>query len=264
MSERRFSLYDLNDKSGWILSSFKEKDNVYYSPLLQFGQTNLVDPWQDPNFHHHTVSLELYLLVKGEMWHIVNNIPIRMKGCSLLVVMPGVSHSVIGGRGKISHYGMKIPHSSDKKIIDESPKNLDILMKKVSSIKETINLNPSLGFYIDFNKKENQNRWILGYGEAMFETYVLSLAYMNFQTEADFKSDNHLNELHVHTKSTEWYLTIEGIQKLTVDHQEVSVKEGNLLRVNKNISHKLLYYSYPFKGVTIRTPNVSNDKVVLE
>jgi len=229
MTERNFTIYDLNYRNGWILSSFKDKDDMFYYPLLQFGRTNFVDPWQDPDFHHHTVSLELYLLVEGELWHVVNNIPIRMKECSLLLVMPGVSHSTVGGRGKIHYYGLKIPHSNDKKIKDENPKNLEELKEKISRIKEIKHFDSTIGFYIDFNQKENQNRWILGFEKALFETYELSLAYMNFQTEEDFQSIKHPNELHSHTKSTEWYLTIEGKQKLLVDYQEISVNEGNFL-----------------------------------
>jgi mannose-6-phosphate isomerase-like protein (cupin superfamily) len=255
MSENNYVIYDLSEKSGWILSSFKEADDIYHSPLLQLGRTNYVNPWQDPSFHHHTSSVELYLLIKGELWHVVNNVPIKMKGSSLLVVKPGVSHSIIGGRGKIHHYGMKIPHSSDKKIYDDPPKNLDEIKDTIADLKEVKQLDSSIGFHIDFNKKENQNKWILGFGKALYETSELSLAYMNYQSDVDFQAIKHPNELHLHKNSTEWYLTIEGNQKLLVDGQEISVYSNSLLRVKKRTSHKLLYYKYPFKGV---------NKIVLE
>ncbi|NPD90247.1 MAG: hypothetical protein HGN29_16165, partial [Asgard group archaeon] len=88
-----YTLYNLENKNGWLLSSFKGKDDNCYSPLLQFGRTNFQEPWQDPNFHSHSISLEIYLLIEGELWHVVDEVPIIMKGRSLLLVQPGISHS---------------------------------------------------------------------------------------------------------------------------------------------------------------------------
>ena len=102
MIDEKFALYDLNEKQGWLLSSFKDKEDIHYSPLLQLGRTNFSDPWEDKDFHHHTNSLEIYLLNEGILWVAVDNTAIKMNGCSLLVVQPGISHSVIGGQGKIN------------------------------------------------------------------------------------------------------------------------------------------------------------------
>ncbi len=264
MRNEKFTLYDLNERQGWILSSFKDKEDVHYSPLLQLGRTNFCEPWEDKDFHHHTISLELYLLNEGIMWIAVDNIPIKMVGCSLLLVQPGISHSAIGGEGRINHYGMKIPHKDDERTTAETPSNLQELKERMLSTSETEILDSSVGYYVNFNKSENQNKWILGYGEALFKTKELSLAYMNYQNKSDFEVDPHPNELHYHSKSTEWYLTLEGKQTLQVNDEEIVVPKGNLLRISRKTPHNLLYYDYPFRGITIRTPNIPNNKFVLE
>jgi len=264
MSDSKFTLYDLNEKSGWLLSSFMDKEDSHYSPLLQLGRTNFLDPWEDKDFHHHTNSLEIYLLVEGILWIAVDNIPIRMKGCSLLVVQPGFSHSVIGGEGKINHYGMKVPHSNDERVTNETPENILDLKEKMKTSVVLKPLKKSVGFYIDLNKKENQNHWILGFGNAFYETDKLCLAYVNFPNKDEFEKDTHPYALHYHVESTEWYLTLEGKQTLLVNDEEIGVSKGNLLRVPKNTPHNLISYEYPFRGVTIRTPNVPEDKIILE
>ena len=264
MNKEKHTLYDLNDKQGWLLSSFKDKEDTHYSPLLQLGRTNFVNPWEDKDFHHHSNSLELYLLNEGILWVAVANIPIRMEGCSLLVVQPGISHSVIGGEGQINHYGMKVPHSNDKRITDETPDNLFELKEKMKTTKDIQTLDESAGFYIDLNKPENQNHWVLGFGDALYKTDNLCLAYVNFRDKCGFEKDTHPYALHYHTQNTEWYLTLEGRQTLIVDKEEVGVSAGNLLRIPKYTPHNLLNYDYPFRGVTIRTPNLPDDKVVLE
>lgn len=264
MKDKKFVLYDLNEKKGWILSSFKDEEDIHFSPLLQLGRTNFCNPWEDQDFHHHTTSLELYLLNEGSLWVVVDGNSIKMDGCSLLVVQPGISHSVVGGEGKINHYGMKIPHSEDNKILDETPSNIQKLKEKMKFITEEATLESSVGFYVDFNKQANQNQWILGHGEARFKTAELCLAYMNFQNITDFETAQHPNELHYHKESTEWYLTLEGGQKLLVNNEEIVVQEGNLLRIKEYTPHKLLHYVYPFRGVTIRTPDAPGDKIVLK
>ncbi|MCG3220700.1 MAG: hypothetical protein H7641_04905 [Candidatus Heimdallarchaeota archaeon] len=259
-----FTLYELDNKQGWILSSFKEQDDINYSPLLQFGRTNFCEPWQDPNFHSHTISLEIYLLIEGELWHIVNDIPIIMKGRSLLLVQPGVSHSIIGGKGKIQHFGMKIPHQSDEKIIDEKPRDLNKLTEGMKSRVISNVLESSIGFYIDLNEEENQNMWQLGIGHSLYYTEEFCLAYVNFLTEEKRKTVDHKETYHYHKQSTEWYLTLVGQQIFLIADEIITAEAGTLLRIHKGVPHKVVSRDYPFEGVTIKTPVVKGDKYVLE
>jgi mannose-6-phosphate isomerase-like protein (cupin superfamily) len=264
MTKQSFTLYDLENKQGWILSSFKNKDDVHYSPVLQFGRTNYCDPWQDPNFHSHNISLEVYLLIEGELWHVVNDLPIDMKGRSLLVVQPGISHSIIGGRGKIQHFGMKIPHQEDKKIIDTKQRDLDKMLDLFENGTIENVIDPSYGFLLDLNQKKNQNIWQVGIGTALYYTNEFCLAYVFLQTKKERDSVDHKDVYHYHKESTEWYLTLKGTQELLIEDKVIKAKENTLLRINERVPHKVLSQEYPFEGVTIRTPIVKGDKYVLE
>ena len=264
MHDSKYSLYDLNDKKGWILSSFLDKNDLHYSPLLQFGRTNFCDPWQDPSFHYHTVSQEIYFLVEGELWHLVNDVPILMKGRSLLLVQPGVSHSIIGGKGKIQHFGMKIPHKDDEKIIDTKTRNLDDILELMNKGDIENKLDSSDGFFIDLNQKKNQNTWQMGIGHALYYTEEFCLAYVNFQQKKDQQAVDHKETYHYHKHSTEWYLTLRGKQIFIIDGESITANTSTLLRVNKGILHKIISRDYPFEGVTIKTPVIKGDKYVIE
>jgi mannose-6-phosphate isomerase-like protein (cupin superfamily) len=264
MNSSKYQLYDLDDKQGWILSSFMEENNIHYSPLLQFGRTNFCDPWKDPDFHYHTISQEIYLLIEGELWHIVNDVPILMKGRSILLVQPGVSHSIIGGKGKIQHFGMKIPHQDDEKIIDTKTRDLDDVYKLMKKGDIENRLVPSLGFVIDLNQKKNQNKWQLGIGHALYYTEEFCLAYVNFEQYEDQQTVDHKDIYHYHKLSTEWYLTLKGKQIFVIDNERLTVNENTLLRVNEGTPHKIISREFPFEGVTIRTPVIKGDKYVIE
>ena len=259
-----FTLYELDNKQGWILSSFKEQDDINYSPLLQFGRTNFCEPWQDPNFHSHTISLEIYLLIEGELWYIVNDIPIIMKGRSLLLVQPGVSHSIIGGKGKIQHFGMKIPHQKDEKIIDTKQRDISNFLELMENGNIQSSLDPKFGFNINLNKKNNQNMWQLGIGQAIYYTEELCLAYVNFQSEEEWNAVDHKEAYHFHEKSVEWYLTLIGKQEFLVADEIITATAGTLLRIHQRVPHKVVSRDYPFEGVTMRTPIVKGDKHVLK
>jgi mannose-6-phosphate isomerase-like protein (cupin superfamily) len=264
MPNSKYTLYDLDDKQGWILSSFVDRNDLHYSPLLQFGRTNFCDPWQDPSFHSHTISQELYLLIEGELWHVVNDVPILMKGRSLLLVQPGVSHSIIGGKGKIQHFGMKVPHKEDEKIIDTKTRTLDSILELMNKGDIENKLDSSDGFFIDLNQKKNQNTWQMGIGHALCYTEEFCLAYVVFQTEEEQKSVDHKETYHYHQESTEWYLTLKGEQLFLIDGKDLTAKSNTLLRVNEGTPHKVTSRIYPFEGVTIKTPVVKGDKYVLE
>ncbi|MHA1952844.1 MAG: hypothetical protein ACXAAM_04180 [Candidatus Heimdallarchaeaceae archaeon] len=264
MQKANYTLYELVNKQGWILSSFKEKDDIDYSPLLQFGRTNFQDPWQDPNFHSHTVSLEVYFLIEGEFWVVVDDIPIVMKGRSLLLIQPGISHSIIGGKGKIQHFGMKIPHQEDEKIIDKKHRDISSMLDLMKDDNMENNLDPSIGFFVDLNKKKNQNTWQVGIGHAFYYTEEFCLAYVNLQSEEGLRAVDHKETYHYHKQSTEWYLTLKGEQNFLIDGDNLTTKASTLLKVNEGTPHKVISRKYPFEGVTIKTPVIKGDKYVLE
>ena len=114
-----YELFNLNELSGWIIGSEFDEKSPYYSSLFQLGRSDYLYPWKDPKFHYHTISIEVYLVLHGELWILVDEIVVKLKEKSILLVQPGVFHAVIGGKGLIHHYGMKIPSNGDKKVIKE-------------------------------------------------------------------------------------------------------------------------------------------------
>ena len=87
---------------------------------------------------------------------------------------------------------------------------------------------------------------------------------MLFKNETEDLGTGHPNELHYHSKSTEWYFTFKGSQELLVGGTKVIVPEGQLLRIGEYCPHKISWREYPFEGMTVRTPIIPGDKVVIE
>ncbi len=265
MSENKYILYNLNVVEGesWYLSCFKNEKDPNFSPILQLRCSNYVDPWEDSSFHYHTISQEIFILLDGELWMIINDKPLTLRNRNILLVQPEVSHSIVGGRGKIRHLVFKIPHKEDKWILTKSKINYNKIRIDMTNKYFKANIDSSIGFFADLNKKKYQNRWLLGIGEALYKTKHLSLAYMNFKDKDDYIATNHKETYHYHLASTEWYFTIKGYQKLLINNDEITIYPGYLLRIPEKSSHTLLLYSYPFEGITLRTPIIPEDKVIL-
>ncbi len=253
-------LYDLNEKKGWLLKS--SKDGSWHSKWLQLGRTNFIEPWTDEKFHYHSTSQEIYFVLQGELWIIINDIPLKLKKNSLLLVQKKIPHAVVGGSGIIQHYMMKMPHTKDEKIVlDDVPTMKELESLKVNEIKD---IPQKLGFYANLNSKKNQNCWLIGFGNTNYNSENFGLAYMNFPNENAFHEQNHPNEFHYHNKGEEWYFVLEGSLKLQVKSEKITIYPHQLLKIPEKIPHKLVSYTYPFQGMTIRIPNIKGDKVIVE
>lgn len=253
-------LYDLNEKNGWLLNS--SKNSIWHSKWLQLGRSDFTKPWNDGKFHYHSISQEIYYVLQGELWIIINDIPLKLNQNNLLLVQKNIPHAVVGGNGIIQHYMMKIPHSEDEKIVlDNTPSLKEFESLKINEMKE---IPQKSGFYADLNDKKNQNCWLIGFGNTNYNSDFFGLAYMNFSDEIAFHELNHPNEFHYHRKCEEWYFVLEGSQQLLVNNEEITVYPHQLLKIPENIPHKLISYRHPFQGMTIRIPNIKGDKVIVE
>jgi mannose-6-phosphate isomerase-like protein (cupin superfamily) len=262
-----YELFNLNELNGWIIGSDFDKNTPYHSSLLQLGRTNYLYPWKDPKFHYHTKSIEVYLVIHGELWILIDEIAVKLKEKSMLLVQPGTFHAVIGGKGLIQHYGMKIPSEGDKKVINEDNADYEKLIKSISNSsfneRPYSQLDPKLGFVADLKEKNNINKWLIGLWDVKYETEKFCFAYINLETLEEKNAHSHQDHLHYHTKSTEWYFTFNNSQELLVKNQKVVVPEGFLLKIPKGVHHKQLSLSFPFEGATIRTP-ILNDKIIID
>ncbi|QEE15578.2 cupin domain-containing protein [Promethearchaeum syntrophicum] len=261
-----YELFNLNELNGWIIGSEFEKNTPFYSSLFQLGRTNYLYPWKDPKFHYHTESIEIYLVLQGELWVIVDEIAVILKEKSILLVQPGIFHSVIGGKGLIQHFGMKIPSMEDKKIIKEEKDDYENKIEKIT--KSGFNQSPykqldrNHGFIADLKEESNINCWLIGLWEVKYKTEKFCFAYINFDTLEEKNAHIHQDHFHYHSESTEWYFTFKNSQELLVNDTIVKVPEGYLLKIPKGIPHKQISMSFPFEGATIRTP-IQDDKIIL-
>ncbi|UCC18139.1 MAG: cupin domain-containing protein [Promethearchaeota archaeon] len=264
MIKTNYFLYNLNNVGiQWYLGCNRNVDDMTYSPYLQLRCSNFVDPWEDIYSHYHSESQEIFILLEGELWMLVNNKPFTMLKNNLLLVQPGVPHMIIGGKPKIRHFVLKVPHQKDEWIKSNENVNYDTIKVKMAESHFKNEVDSLIGFFADLNEKKCQNNWLLGYGEAVYQTKRLCLAYMDFRSEKDYIENNHNETYHYHKVTTEWYLTIKGQQKLLIGNKEISIRPGYLLRIPEKTPHLLLSYSYPFEGITLRTPAIPNDKIII-
>ncbi|NHJ49149.1 MAG: cupin domain-containing protein [Asgard group archaeon] len=259
MLERKFHLYNLHDKGGWLLSP--TYDDKFNSNFIQFGRTNFLDPWSDPAIHYHTTSQELYLVMHGELWLKVGDSSVVLKERNLLLVQPGIPHAVVGGKGSIQHFGLKIPCISDEKIVVREVTQYEKNSKPLFI--DSKDLDPKEGFIADFTQDDYRNCWVFGFGIAKYLTDEFSLAYMVFKDENEDTSLENYNDYHLHNSSEEWYFTFKGSQEILVNDENVVVSEGNLLRIGSGIPHKINKRQYPFEGMVLRAPLTRDDKVVV-
>ena len=194
MLEGKFHFYDFSNKGGWLLSHFHQ--NKYHSSLIQFGRTDFVDSWFDPATHYHTTAYEVYLVMHGELWVLVDDFSIALKEGNLLLVQPRVPHAVVGGKGPIQNFTLKIPCSSDEKKVVRK-----LSQKERSKAPSFINGNELVatkGFFADFSQEEHRNCWLFGFGIAKYLIDEFSLAYMIYEDEKEEKADGHPNDFHFH------------------------------------------------------------------
>ncbi|MFX1313307.1 MAG: cupin domain-containing protein [Promethearchaeota archaeon] len=264
MSETKYFLYNLNNAGiQWYLSCNKNVDDITYSPYLQLRCSNYVDPWEDKSSHYHSKSQEIFILLDGELWMMLDDEPFTLLRNNLLLVQPEVPHMIIGGNQKIRHFVLQVPHQKDRWIQVNKNTNYDKERIKMAKNHYRCEIDGITGFFADLNDKKFQNNWLLGYGEAIYKTQRLCLAYMDLKREQDYNEMNHIETYHYHEESTEWYFTIKGQQKFLIDNKEISISPGYLLRIPEKTPHLLLSYSYPFEGITLRTPAIPNDKIIL-
>ena len=262
-----YELFNLNELNGWIIGSEFDKNTPYNSSSFQLGRTDYLYPWKDPKFHYHTRSIEVYLVLHGELWILIDEIAVKLKEKSILLVQPGVFHAVIGGKGLIQHYGMKIPSKGDKKVIKEDNADYEKLIKSISKSgfneRPYSQIDPKHGFIADLDDKNNINCWLIGLWDVKYETEKFCFAYINFETLEERNAHTHQDHHHYHSESTEWYFTFRNSQEIFVKNKKVVVPEGYLLKIPKGVPHKQSSMSFPFEGATIRTP-ILDDKIIIK
>lgn len=253
-STSQYTKYIFRNRSGRIVDS--RVTNVPHD-LFGIGHTAFVPPWRDPCVHFHQHSEEFYLLLHGELELYIAGAFVDLHPNELLMVHPQVPHAVVGGQGKIEYFGFRAPFLEDKQNVAETsawtPRS-DRMDRELKS---------AWGCRIPLSAAENRNCWLIGWGEAKYESRHLILAYLNFPTlEAANAGIGTRLRMHYHQKSWEYYVGIQGSKVLQVEDELVNIDEGEILEIPPMVRHNVHSREAPYEGFTIRVPITNgSDKV---
>lgn len=250
----RYTKYLFHGRSGGIVDQRVEP--VPHN-FLVLGHTASIPPWSDPNLHIHQHSEEFYLLLHGELEFYIAGARLTLQPHELLFVLPGVPHAVIGGRGRIEHFGFRAPSGNDKQVVSEIP-------VWIPSVDESDReLRREWGCRIALSSPENQNCWLVGWGAVKQQSKHLILAYLNFPTQEQANAGIGTRlRMHYHREAWEYYVALQGRKVLQIEDALVNVDAGEILGVPPRVRHNVHRRDAPYEGFTIRVPITGeNDKV---
>jgi mannose-6-phosphate isomerase-like protein (cupin superfamily) len=249
-----YTKYIFQNRSGGIVDS---RVTPVAHDLFVMGHTACVSPWKDPDVHLHQQSEEFYLVLQGTLELYIAGICVEVQPGELLMVLPQVPHAVIGGQGKIEHFGFRAPAVNDKRPVSDIPSGILSVGQGERAIKAV------WGDRIPLTTIENQNCWLLGWGAAKYPSRHLILAYLNFPNlEAANAGIGTRLRMHYHQASWEYYIALKGSKVLQIEDELVHVDAGEILEVPPMVRHNIYHRQAPYEGFTIRVPLVGEDDKV--
>jgi len=236
--------------SGYILPPGKS------AGLVALGHTASVPPWADPDVHQHEIAEEYFFLRQGILRFWVAGLLLSLRANELLMVRPRIPHAIVGGDGPVEHFGIRAPAPADRQSAGPIPQDLPRL-----SSEDQRELCQDWGGRASLSERRNQNCWLIGLGETRLRSAHLSLAYLDFPTyEAANAGLGTRHRPHLHQRSWEYYVVLEGTKTLLIEDQQVTLEPGELLEVPPGVKHTLYGRQAPYRGFTFRVP-VLDDKV---
>src|SRR5574341_1308856 len=151
-----YSRFGFRDTTGYILH--------HPQRLIAIRHSATVSPWGDPNIHQHTHSEEYYFLLKGQLEFLIEDFQLTLQPNEILMVKPTVPHAIIGGTGKIEHFGIRAPAPDDKQIVSELEKNVPLLYENERLI------SGGWGHRIPLDIPGHKNCWLIGAGSALYKS----------------------------------------------------------------------------------------------
>ncbi|MGB3712792.1 MAG: hypothetical protein WA996_00010, partial [Candidatus Promineifilaceae bacterium] len=170
---------------------------------------------------------------------------------------PSVPHGVIGGSGPIEHFIFRAPAVDDRQILR--------LMPGSATGSDTLDhrdVNEEWGFRASIAAHHNQNCWLIGMGSARFWSTHFLFAYLDYPTvEEAIAGAGTRHRLHLHRSSWEYYAGLEGMMKLQIEADTVSVEAGQLLEVRSGMKHVMAGRRAPYRGFTFRVPVIADKEL---
>jgi mannose-6-phosphate isomerase-like protein (cupin superfamily) len=224
--------------------------------LVALRHTAAVAPWADGDLHLHDRSEEYYLLLAGRLWLLLGGSVVSLEPGEMLMVRPQVSHAVVRGQGRIEHFGIRVPALADRRSLGPIPGSLP-----AEDCKGERELCQDWGWRASVGEARNQNCWLVGLGAARFHSPHLALAVLDFPTpEAANAGIGTRHRLHLHRRSWEYYVALEGAMRLLVEEELVQVEAGEVVGIPPRVRHVLYDRRAPYRGFTFRVP-ILDDKV---
>lgn len=250
------------NKTGHSRLAFREFSGYLLHPewcehgLLSIRHSAQVEPWRDGDLHFHQASEEYYLLLQGQLLIFLDGWALDLRAGEMLLVKPGVAHAVLGGAGRIEHFGFRAPARNDRSSLGPPPTSIPSVLYA-----DQRELAGDWGCRVDLHQPANQNCWLFGLGKARFHSSDFLFANLNFPTMSEANAGlGTRHRLHLHAHSWEYYAVLEGTKTLQVEAEEVTLQPGELLVVPPGVRHALLRRQAPYRGFTFRVP-LLEDKV---
>jgi mannose-6-phosphate isomerase-like protein (cupin superfamily) len=246
------SSYTFRGRSGyviapWIPGAAHELVAIRYSAWEP--------PWTDRDIHLHRVSEEYYFVFQGELHLWVDGSALTLQPREVCMVRPGVPHAVVGGRGPIEHFVLRVPAPDDRQAVGRVPPELAPVPDPGPR-----EMRSDWGCRVPLTEAKYQNCWLFGVGQARFRSDHMCLAYLSFPSTESVGADSHRHRLHLHRESWEYYAVLRGTRVLQVGEELVRVNAGEILEVAPGSPHVLHSTETPLEGLTFRVPRL-DDKV---
>lgn len=250
----QYTKYVFHERSGWIVDT---RGTTVPHSLVGIGHTAFLSPWSDPYVHFHKHSEEFYLLLHGELEFSIAGIRLTLQPHELLMVLPNIPHAIIGGKGRIEHFGIRAPFTSDKQIVSDIPADFPEATNSDREIKA------NWGCRIPLTATENQNCWLIGWGAIKQQSSHLILAYLNFSTHKLANAGIRTRlRMHYHKEAWEYYVALRGKKVLQIEDELVTVNAGEIVEVPPHVRHNVYRREAPYEGFTLRVPITDeSDKV---
>ena len=246
-----YAKYSFAGRSGYITP------RISAQRLATLGHTAHVMPWQDPGIHRHDQSEEYYLLLHGELKALIDRAIVTLQPTEILMIRPQIPHAIVGGEGLIEHLGIRTPAVDDKRATGEIPAILPTPTQEHERESQR-----DWGCRIPLEATRNRNCWLFGTGSARVPSSYMTFAYLDFPTAEEANAGiGTRHRLHLHERSWEYYVALQGTKTLQVEDELVEVGAGEILEIPPQIKHTLSSRQAPYKGFTFRVPAGFDDKV---
>ena len=169
-----------------------------------------------------------------------------------------VPHAVVGGKGPIEHFVIRLPALDDRQSVSSIPPRLVLAADEARR-----ELQSAWGSRAPLTEARYQNCWVFGVGRARLHSEHMCLAYLSYPTDESAEANYwgcHPHRLHLHQKSWEYYTALKGQKVLQIEDQYVEINAGETLEIPPGVRHVARALHTPYEGFTFRTPRL-DDKV---